>query len=83
VAQVPANPKLYAMIVAQAKAKYASYPSPGASHWVHSQYINHGGQFVEGSTETAKKKRLSKQFEANKRKHLESKKKGDKKDEKK
>lgn len=57
--QKPANPKLYAIIVAQAKAKYSSYPNPGASHWVHKTYVNHGGQFVE-TTEADRRKGLAK-----------------------
>lgn len=46
-AEVPANQKLWAMLIMQAKAKYHPYPSPGASHWVHSQYIHMGGMFVD------------------------------------
>lgn len=42
----PANPRLWAMVVAQAKAKFAVYPSPAAAHWVHSEYEKKGGQFV-------------------------------------
>jgi hypothetical protein len=73
VAQQPANPKLYAMIVAQAKAKYATYPSPGASRWVHQQYVQHGGQFIEGSEKTKQTKMLKRQFDLKKRRHLEKK----------
>ena len=74
----PANEKLYAMIVAQARAKFATYPSPGASHWVHKQYIQHGGQFITTTNIDKTKKMLAKQFEAKKRKHLEEKKGGSK-----
>jgi len=75
-AQVPANPKLYAMFVAQAKAKYSTYPSPGASHWVHSQYEKHGGRFIETSEKTKHEKIAKQRFEAKKkailaRKHKE------------
>jgi hypothetical protein len=66
-AQVPANPKMYAMFVAQAKAKYATYPSPGASHWVHSQYEKHGGRFVETSEKTKAEKLAKQRFEAKKK----------------
>ena len=63
-AQVPMNNKLWAMIVAQAKAKYTNYPNPGASHWVHQQYIKNGGKFEETSEQTRRKKILSRQFAA-------------------
>jgi hypothetical protein len=69
-AQIPANPKLWAMIVAQARAKFATYPSPGASHWVHKEYVNHGGHFREGSSDTSKQARLSRQFQEKRRKIL-------------
>jgi hypothetical protein len=45
--QIPANPKLWNMYVAQAKARFRVYPSPVASSWVHTQYVKVGGQFVE------------------------------------
>jgi hypothetical protein len=48
----PANPKLYATIVAMARAKYSSYPNPGASAWVHKKYIQSGGQFIETNEAT-------------------------------
>lgn len=56
--QEPANPKLWEMIIIQAKAKFATYPSPGASHWVHEQYVQHGGKFIESSAATKRKKEL-------------------------
>ena len=85
-AQVPANPKLYAMFVAQAKAKYNTYPSPGASHWVHSQYEKHGGRFIESSEKTKHEKELRSRFETKKkallaRRHEEAKKQGKQKHE--
>ena len=46
-AEVPVNEKLYAMVVMQAKAKYHTYPSPGASHWVHRRYLELGGKFED------------------------------------
>ena len=55
----PANPKLYAMIVAQARAKYSNYPNPGASAWVHKKYVQSGGQFVE-TTEATRKVTMAK-----------------------
>lgn len=61
-AQQPVNQKLWDMIIVQAKARFATYPSPGASHWVHKQYVEHGGKFVEGSEETKKKKMLVRMY---------------------
>lgn len=49
--QLPANPKLWNMYVAQAKAKFRVYPSPAAAHWVHSHYAQVGGQFVNSEKE--------------------------------
>ena len=47
------------MIVAQAKAKYSNYPNPGASHWVHKTYVEHGGRFIE-TTEQDRKMGIAK-----------------------
>ena len=58
-ASKPANPKMWAMIVAQAKAKYSNYPNPGASHWVHKTYVEHGGRFIE-TTEQDRKMGIAK-----------------------
>jgi hypothetical protein len=60
VASKPANVKLYEMVVAQAKARFATYPSPGASHWVHQQYVQHGGQFTITTPQTRKMDALKK-----------------------
>lgn len=57
-AQEPANHKLYAMVVMQAKAKYRIYPSPGASHWVHKRYLELGGKFVDTEDEARKKQMM-------------------------
>jgi len=59
VASKPANPKMWAMIVAQAKAKYSNYPNPGASNWVHKTYVQHGGRFIE-TTEADRKMGIAK-----------------------
>lgn len=48
-AQVPNNPKLWAMLTAQARAHFRVYPSPAAAHWVHSEYVKKGGAFVNSS----------------------------------
>lgn len=45
-AQVPANQKLWSMIVAQARTKFAVYPSLAASRWIHQEYVHKGGMFV-------------------------------------
>ena len=50
--QLPANPKLWNMYVAQAKAKFRVYPSPAAAHWVHSHYVQVGGQFVDSEKDS-------------------------------
>jgi len=49
--QIAANPKLWNMYVAQAKAKFRVYPSPAAAHWVHSHYAQVGGKFVNKESE--------------------------------
>ena len=70
----PANPKLYAMIVAQARAKYSSYPNPGASAWVHKRYVQSGGQFIETTEATRRAGMAQKKQDKEKSKHLEEKK---------
>lgn len=74
----PANPKLWATIVAMAKAKYSNYPNPGASHWVHKRYVQAGGQFIETSDKT-RSAEMRKRKEANKREKESLTKKDDKK----
>lgn len=83
--KVPTNERLWNMIIMQAKARFAKYPSPGASHWVHDQYIKHGGQFADVSVKTRQEKMAKKHFEEKKREKLaqrnseaSKKKKGDK-----
>ena len=44
--QLAANPKQWNMIVAQARSKFTTYPSPAAAHWVHTRYVQMGGKFV-------------------------------------
>ena len=83
VASKPANEKLYAMIVAQAKAKYSNYPNPGASHWVHERYIQSGGKFIESTELTRRKDMVKKAFENKKRKEAATDKRSSKKDKKK
>lgn len=45
-ADVPANQKLWDMLVVQARAKFAKWPSLPASRWVHQQYAQKGGKFI-------------------------------------
>jgi hypothetical protein len=60
--QVPINQRLWAMVITQAKTRFATYPSPAASHWVHSEYQKKGGQFKEVSDETRRQEVLARQF---------------------
>lgn len=62
-ASKPANPKLWATIVAMAKAKYSNYPNPGASNWVHKTYVEKGGQFIESSEKDRRVKMEKKKAE--------------------
>jgi hypothetical protein len=70
----PANPKLYAMFVAQARAKYSNYPNPGASAWVSKKYQQAGGQYVETTEATRRANMTRKKQENAKNKERESKK---------
>lgn len=49
--QLPANPKLWNMYVAQAKSRFRVYPSPASAHWVHSHYAQTGGKFVDKASQ--------------------------------
>ena len=68
-AQQPKNPKLWQMIIAQARARFATYPSPAASHWVHDQYIKSGGQFFDTVQENERKRAIAAYHEAVSRHH--------------
>ena len=70
----PANPKLYAMFVAQERAKYSNYPNPGASAWVSKKYQQAGGQYVETTEATRRANMTRKKQENAKNKERESKK---------
>jgi hypothetical protein len=73
VAQKPANEKLWAMVIAQAKAKYSTYPNPAASHWVHERYVQSGGKFIDSSDPVVKKqKAAAKEYEARHKKAKET-----------
>lgn len=65
----PSNPKLYAMVVAQAKAKYSSYPNPGASAWVHKKYVQLGGRFIVTTEQSRKLTMAKKKHDKEKDKH--------------
>lgn len=56
-ASIPANQKLWSMLIARARAKFRVFPSPAASHWVHSQYVQLGGRFVESQKQVDPKQR--------------------------
>lgn len=55
--QLPANPRMWNMITAQAKSRFAKYPSPAAAHWVHAKYVQMGGKFVSSEKEIDPKMR--------------------------
>lgn len=59
-ASVPANQKLWNMLIAQAKTKFRVYPSLAASKWIHDQYVKEGGRFVDSE------KKVDKRFKDNK-----------------
>ena len=71
----PANLKLYAMFVAQAKAKYSKWPNPGASAWVSKKYQQAGGQYVE-TTEASRRLKMAQK----KQQHAQDKKRNTKKE---
>lgn len=48
--RVPANPKLWNMVTAQAATRF-SKNSPARGHWIHSKYNAMGGQYVESKRE--------------------------------
>lgn len=71
-AQKPANEKLWNMVIAQAKAKYSTYPNPAASHWVHERYVQSGGKFTDSNDPAVKKqKAIAKEYEARHKKTKE------------
>lgn len=47
VQRVPQNPRLWEMLVVQAKRKFPTYPSLPASKWIHAEYVKRGGVFVD------------------------------------
>lgn len=84
--QLPANPRMWNMITAQARSRFAKYPSPAAAHWVHSKYVQMGGRFVASEKEIdpkmrdiAEEKRQAKEEQAKERINRDVKKKVTKK----
>ena len=61
-ADVPTNQRLWNSLVVQAKAKFKAWPSLPASKWVHKEYVQRGGRFVDSKrvTEVKKKKEAAK-----------------------
>lgn len=64
--KVPTNQRLWKMIILQAKMRFRTYPSPGASHWVHVQYVKHGGQFAVVNEDTRRRKLEIKRYQEKK-----------------
>lgn len=56
-AHIPANPKMWDMLIAQARAKFNKWPSPTASSWVSSKYTQMGGKFVESKDQMTRQQR--------------------------
>ena len=71
--QIPANQKLWNMLVAQAKAKFRVWPSAAASAWVHQHYVNMGGRFVESTKALTYKEKKGRKEEHEKEEKQESK----------
>lgn len=67
--RVPTNPRLWKLIVLQARMKFKKYPNPAASHWVHEQYVKHGGQFAEHNDRTREEAMRRRKHEHDKEKH--------------
>jgi hypothetical protein len=65
--QYPANPRLWNLITTQARTRFSKYPSPAAAHWVHTKYLQLGGQFVDSKKEIDPRMRDIAQEEADKK----------------
>lgn len=72
--QLPANPKMYNMVVAQARTKFTTYPSPAAAHWVRNRYTQMGGQYVKSKKDIDPKMRDYAQEERDKKEKAQKKK---------
>lgn len=73
--QQPKNPRLWEMLVNQAKRKFPKYPSLPASKWIHQEYVKRGGTFVESKKQDDRHKRGK--FTRQGKKEEEEKSKGD------
>ena len=65
--QYPTNPRLWNLITTQAKTRFSKYPSPAAAHWVHTKYIQLGGQFVDSKKDVDPRMRDRAQEEMDKK----------------
>lgn len=54
---VPRNPRLWAMLVQEAKSRFQKFPSLPASKWIHNEYVKRGGTFVKSQKEDERHKR--------------------------
>lgn len=59
-ANVPLNQRLWNSLSVQARAKFKKWPSLPASKWVHTQYVEKGGRFVDSKEITARKRAVEK-----------------------
>ncbi|NDH64838.1 MAG: hypothetical protein EBY26_00330 [Microbacteriaceae bacterium] len=48
-AHLPANQRMWQMLISQARARGWKFPSPVAAVWVHQHYVQLGGKFVEST----------------------------------
>jgi len=64
---VPQNPRLWEMLVAQAKQKFPTYPSLPASKWVHAEYVKRGGIFVSSKKKDSRHDLRGRQTRAGKK----------------
>lgn len=70
----PTNERLWHLLTMQARAKFVKYPSPTASKWVHTKYLEMGGKFVDTKAEARKNRAVKAAKEiAEKRRHKEKK----------
>jgi hypothetical protein len=80
VERVPQNPRLWEMLVVQAKQKFHPYPSLPASKWIHGEYVKRGGSFVDSKKKDSRHDKrgsltsAGKKEEAAKKKEAEAKK---------
>ena len=71
--QIPANPRMWNMITAQALGKF-SKSSPARAHWVRTRYLQMGGKFVDSKKDIDPKNRDVAQEKADKIKESKKKK---------